>query len=222
MTDVLLVDDHQLVRAGLAALLDTADDLHVVGQAADGRQAIEMAVAAAPDVVLMDLSMPILDGVEATRLLLAELPQTHVVVLTSFSDRQRVGDALAAGAVGYILKDCEPRELLAAVRSAARGHAPLDPRVARALLPSAGAARPVDELSARERQVLRLIAEGLANKQIGRVLGISESTVKVHAGSAFRRIGVSDRTSAALWAREHLPDGDPPRPATGTSAPTRD
>ena len=203
---VLLVDDHQLVRAGLAALLGSSPGLVVVGEASDGREAVELVRSLAPDVVLMDLSMPVLDGVEATRQVLVERPATHVVVLTSFSDRERVSDALAAGAVGYLLKDCDPRDLLAAVRSAAAGHAPLDPRVTRALLPASGGPRLVDELSARERQVLALASKGLANKQIGRELGIAERTVKVHLGHVFRRIGVSDRTSAALWARENLPE----------------
>jgi DNA-binding NarL/FixJ family response regulator len=200
---VLVVDDHQLVRAGLITLLEAAADIQVAGEAADGRQALAAAKAASPDVVLMDLSMPVLDGVAATRLLLAELPRTRVVALTSFSDRQRVTDVLAAGATGYVLKDSRPDDLLAAVRAAADGHVPLDPRVAAALLP----AREVplaDQLSEREKQVLRLVAAGLANKQIARRLGIAESTVKVHTGNIFRRIGVADRTSAALWAKEHL------------------
>jgi DNA-binding NarL/FixJ family response regulator len=208
VTTILLVDDHHLVRAGLASLIDSADDLHVVGQAANGQQALELAATLTPDVVLMDLSMPELDGVETTRRLLAIHSPANVVVLTSFSDQARVADALAAGAVGYLLKDCEPRDLLAAVRAAAQGHAPLDPRVAKALLPSAGPARPVDDLSPRELQVLRLVTRGLANKQIARNLGISESTVKAHISSVFRRIGVTDRTSAAVWARDHLPDRD--------------
>jgi DNA-binding NarL/FixJ family response regulator len=204
MIRVLVVDDHRLVRAGLITLLEGAGDIVVAGEAADGRQALEAARAVAPDVVLMDLSMPVLDGVAATRLLLEERPQARVVALTSFSDRQRVNDVLAAGAIGYLLKDSRPDELLAAVRSAAEGHAPLDPRVAGALLP--GREPPAaDLLSEREKQVLRLAAAGLANKQIARRLGISESTVKVHIGNIFRQIGVRDRTSAALWAREHLP-----------------
>jgi DNA-binding NarL/FixJ family response regulator len=204
MIRVLVVDDHRLVRAGLITLLEAAGDIEVAGEAADGRQALEAARAVAPDVVLMDLSMPVLDGVAATRLLLQERPQARVVALTSFSDRQRVNDVLAAGAIGYLLKDSRPDELLAAVRSAAEGHAPLDPRVAGALLP--GREPPAaDLLSEREKQVLRLAAAGLANKQIARRLGISESTVKVHIGNIFRQIGVRDRTSAALWAREHLP-----------------
>ena len=203
MIRVLVVDDHQLVRAGLITLLEAAADIQVAGEAADGRQALEAAKAASPDVVLMDLSMPVLDGVAATRLLLAELPRTRVVALTSFSDRQRVTDVLAAGATGYVLKDSRPDDLLAAVRAAADGHVPLDPRVAAALLPSREVPL-TDQLSEREKQVLRLVAAGLANKQIARRLGIAESTVKVHTGNIFRRIGVTDRTSAALWAKEHL------------------
>ena len=209
MIRVLIVDDHQLVRAGLSTLLRAADDIEVVGEAADGQQAIDAARAVRPDVTLMDLSMPVLDGVAATRLLLADSPGMRVVALTSFSDRQRVTDVLAAGAIGYLLKDSRPDDLLAAVRAAASGHAPLDPRVAGALLPSREAPA-AEQLSDREKQVLRLVAAGLANKQIARRLGIAESTVKVHTGNIFRRIGVTDRTSAALWAREHLglPCGD--------------
>lgn len=203
MIRVLVVDDHQLVRAGLITLLEAAADIQVAGEAADGRQALEAAKAASPDVVLMDLSMPVLDGVAATRLLLAELPRTRVVALTSFSDRQRVTDVLAAGATGYVLKDSRPDDLLAAVRAAADGHVPLDPRVAAALLPSREVPL-TEQLSEREKQVLRLVAAGLANKQIARRLGIAESTVKVHTGNIFRRIGVTDRTSAALWAKERL------------------
>src|SRR5262249_59877220 len=142
VTTILLVDDHQLVRAGLAGLLDSADDLQVVGQAADGQQALELAAGLAPDVVLMDLSMPVLDGVEATRRLLADNPAAKVVVLTSFSDQPRVADALAAGAVGYLLKDCEPRDLMAAVPAAAQGHAPPDPRGPPALPPPRPPPRP--------------------------------------------------------------------------------
>jgi DNA-binding NarL/FixJ family response regulator len=203
MTTVLLVDDHPLVRAGLTTLISTTDDLKVVGEAASGEQAISMAGDLEPDVVLMDLSMPGMGGVEATRRVIEVHPQVYVVVLTSFADQERVADALAAGAVGYLLKDCDAREVLAAIRSAAQGNAPLDARVARALLPSA---TPLvrETLSVRELQVLRLVAQGLANKQIGRSLGITERTVKVHVGHVFRRIGVTDRTSAAMWARDNL------------------
>ncbi len=208
MTTVLLVDDHPLVRAGLNTLISTTDDLEIIGEAASGEQAVSMAGDRQPDVVLMDLSMPGMGGVEATRQILDAHPQIRVVVLTSFADQDRVGEALAAGAVGYLLKDCDPREVLAAIRSAALGHAPLDPRVARALLPSA-TTRVSETLSVRELQVLRLVARGLANKQIGRALGITERTVKVHVGHVFRRIGVADRTSAAMWARDNLGADEP-------------
>jgi DNA-binding NarL/FixJ family response regulator len=200
---VLLVDDHPLVRAGLAGLLEATDDLTVVGEAADAEAAISKVAELEPDVVLMDVSMPGMDGIEATRRLLDDGYAGAVVMLTSFSDRARVVDALDAGAVGYLLKDSEPTEVLSAVRAAASGHAPLDPRVAGALLPSRRR-DPGADLSTREREVLLLVAEGLANKQIARRLGIAERTVKVHLGSVFRRIGVTDRTSAALWARDHL------------------
>jgi len=205
MIRLLLVDDHALLRAGLAALLEGTDDVTVVGQAADGAEAVALARQLRPDVVLMDLSMPVLDGVDATRALRADRPDAVVVVLTSFSERARVQDALAAGAVGYLLKDSEPATIVAAVRAAARGEAPLDPRIAGALLPGADAGRPGARLSPREREVLALVAEGLANRQIARRLGIAERTVKVHLTSVFRQLGVPDRTSAALWAREHLP-----------------
>jgi DNA-binding NarL/FixJ family response regulator len=202
MIRVLLVDDHRLVRAGLSSLLGATADVTVVGEAADGAAAVELATKTDVDVILMDLSMPVLDGVEATRRVLQAKPDTRVVVLSSFSEQSRVREAIAAGATGYVLKDCSPDELLAAVRSAAAGHAPLDPRVAGALLPAAHAP---DLLTDRETEVLRLATKGLANKQIARSLGITERTVKVHLGNVFRRIGVSDRTSAAMWAREHLP-----------------
>ena len=208
MTTVLLVDDHPMVRAGLVTLISTTDDLKIVGEAESGEQAISRTGDLLPDVVLMDLSMPGIGGVEATRRILEQQPQVKVVVLTSFADQERVAEALAAGAIGYLLKDCDSRELLAAIRSAALGHAPLDPRVARALLPSATPS--VQEtLSVRELEVLRLVAKGLANKQIGRSLGITERTVKVHVGHVFRRLGVTDRTSAAIWARANLADDEP-------------
>jgi DNA-binding NarL/FixJ family response regulator len=204
MTTVLVVDDHPLVRSGLAGLLGPTDDMHV-SEASGGVMAVAVARELHPDVILMDLSMPDMDGVEATRRILEEQPGTSVVVLTSFADQARVAEALAAGAVGYLLKDCEPRDVLAAVRSAALGHAPIDPRVARALLPAASA-HPKNSLSDREVEVLRLLTQGMANKQIGRALGITERTVKVHVGSVFRRIGVTDRISAAMWARDNLPE----------------
>jgi DNA-binding NarL/FixJ family response regulator len=199
---VLIVDDHRLVRAGLSTLLGSTPDLKVVGEAANGAEAVSLAQEQSPDVVLMDISMPVLDGVAATREIMAAQPDIRVVALTSFSDDRRVSEILAAGAVGYVLKDTEPDELIAAIRAAARGQVPIDSRVAGALLPARS--QPADLLSEREAQVLRLAARGLANKQIGRELGITERTVKVHLGNVFRRIGVSDRTSAALWYRENV------------------
>ncbi len=200
---MLLVDDHQLVRAGLESLLDTVSDMTVVGAAADGIDAVDLAARTEPDVVLMDLSMPGLDGVEATRQIVGARPETFVVVLTSFSDRERILDALDAGAVGYLLKDAEPSELLRGIRAAARGESPLDPRAARTVLGARLERRAVRDLTDREREVLALVAKGLANKQIARSLGISERTVKAHLTSVFQRIGVTDRTSAALWAQRH-------------------
>jgi DNA-binding NarL/FixJ family response regulator len=199
---ILVVDDHRLVRAGLSTLLGSTTDLKVVGEAANGAEAVSVAQQHSPDVVLMDISMPVLDGVAATRQIVAAHPHTRVVALTSFSDDRRVSEILAAGAVGYVLKDTEPDQLIAAIRAAASGQVPIDPRVAGALLPTRGT--PADLLSEREAEVVRLAARGLANKQIGRELGIAERTVKVHLGNVFRRIGVSDRTSAALWYREHV------------------
>jgi len=203
MTTVVVVDDHRLVRAGLRTIIDASVDLSVVGEAADGAEAVEVVSRLAPDVVLMDLSMPGVDGVEAIRRLRADGSTAPVVVLTSFAEAERVRSAVDAGAVGYLLKDSEPGDVLDAVRAAAAGHAPLDPRVARALLPSSDRHQAGPTLSQRERQVLTHVAGGMANKQIARALGISERTVKVHLGNVFRQIGVGDRTSAALWARDH-------------------
>ena len=202
MIRVLLVEDHALVRDGLERLLRSVDDIAVVGAAADGAEAVELAAAAEPDVVLMDLSMPNVDGIEATRQITGKRPETHVVVLTSFSDRDRILAALDAGAVGYLLKDAEPDELIRGVRAAARGESPLNPKAAQEIL-RARVRLTSTELSGREREVLALVAEGLPNKQIARRLGISEKTVKAHLTSVFQQIGVTDRTQAALWARQH-------------------
>ena len=218
MIDVLVVDDHALMRTGLSGLIAAAGDMRVVGTAADGAEAVEEVARLAPHVVLMDLSMPVLDGVAATRRIVEEHPSVEVLVLTSFSDRQRVIEALDAGAGGYVLKDTEPADLLAAIRSTARGHSPLDPRVARTVLHARRSPARAAELTEREQEVLALVGHGLANKQIARRLGIRESTVKAHLTSVFQRIGVRDRTSAALWACTHLPEGSdaPARPPAGS------
>ncbi len=196
---VLVVDDHAMVRKGLVQLLTAADGIEVVGEASDGRAAVEQVEQAGADVVLMDLQMPEMDGVSATRVIAAR-GGAQVLVLTSFSDAERIVDALDAGAVGYMLKDAEPDDLIEAVRSVARGDSPLHPRVARQLL-TARVNRPGPaSLTAREEEVLELVRQGLANKQIARRLGISERTVKAHLTSVFGAIGVTDRTAAALWA----------------------
>ena len=200
---IVLADDHDVVRRGLTALLDGTDGFAVVGAAADGEEAVALAGEHQPDVVLMDLSMPGVDGIEATRRLMAERPESRVVVLTSFSDRERILDALDAGAVGYLLKDAEPDELLRGIEAAARGESPLAPKAAKAVLTARAEGRPAAELTARELEVLALLAQGLANKQIARRLGIAEKTVKAHLTSVFQSIGVTDRTQAALWARSH-------------------
>jgi DNA-binding NarL/FixJ family response regulator len=201
---VLVVDDHAIVREGLERLLNAADGIQVVGTAADGTEALAMAAQTDPAVVLMDLSMPGTDGVEATRRLSESHPGIRVVVLTTFADQRRILDALAAGALGYLLKDATPEDVIAAVRTVVAGGAPLDPKAARVLLDSRQAQRPARALSGREREVLELLATGLANKQIARRLGITERTVKAHLTSVFQQLGVTDRTQAALWAREHL------------------
>lgn len=201
MTTVLIVDDHAIVRKGLSDLVAATDDLTVAGTASDGDEAVRLATELDPDVILMDLSMPTTDGVVATRRIVDSHPDARVVVLTSFSEQERIHAALHAGAVGYLLKDAEPDELLRGVRAAARGEAPFSARAATALLPRRGAMRDGDLLTDREREVLLLVVRGLPNKRIARQLGISEKTVKAHLSHVFARIGVTDRTQAALWAQ---------------------
>ena len=203
MIRVAVVDDHTIVRNGLVALLGAHADLEIVGAVGDGEAAVTLCVEQRPDVVLMDLSMPGVGGIEATRQIAAEAPGVQVVVLTSFMDRERIVEALSAGAIGYLLKDAEPEELIRGIHTAARGESPLDPRAARTMLGAQRAPDPLDVLTDREREVLVLVAEGLPNKQIGRRLEISEKTVKAHLTSIFRAIGVTDRMQAGLWARRH-------------------
>jgi DNA-binding NarL/FixJ family response regulator len=198
---VLLADDHRLLRAGLESLLTSVGDISVVATAADGAEAVEAAAAHRPDVILMDLSMPGMGGVEATRRIVRADPEAVVVALTAFSDRQLVLDAIDAGAVGYLLKDADPDELVRGVRAAAGGESPIAAKVARTLISRRTA--PGHGLTDREQQVLALLARGMPNRQIGRALGISERTVKAHLTSIFARIEVADRTEAALWAQRH-------------------
>lgn len=207
---VVLVDDHAVVRRGLEQLLSGVSDITVVGTAADGEEAIEVVRRTSPDVVLMDLQMPGIDGVAATRQIVAD-GGPDVLVLTSFSDAERIVAALDAGAVGYLLKDAEADDVIAGVRAVSRGESPIHPRAARELLGArqGAPANSIVDLTPRELEVLELVRKGLANKQIARRLGISERTVKAHLTSVFSRIGVVDRTQAALWA-ERRGIGDAP------------
>jgi len=198
---VAIADDHAVVRQGLRTFLELQDDVEVVGEAADGAEAVELVARTEPDVVLLDLVMPRLDGIEAIREIRARCPATRILVLTSFADDRTVLPAVRAGAAGYLLKDVQPDELVRAIEAAAAGEAPLHPRAARELLRGWNAGEP--QLSVREEEVLGLLAQGLPNKLIARRLEISERTVKGHLTRIFERIGVTDRTQAALWAREH-------------------
>jgi DNA-binding NarL/FixJ family response regulator len=201
MIRLLIADDHPLVRDALTELLGGEDDISVVGATGDGRRAVELALETSPDVVLMDLEMPERNGIEATRALKDAGSPAQVVVLTSFADRDRILGALDAGALGYLLKDAEPDEIIRGVRAAAKGDSPLAPRAANELI--AARAEPQPELSGRELEVLGLVGEGLPNKLIARRLEISEKTVKAHLTRVFAQIGVTDRTQAALWAQRH-------------------
>ena len=203
MIRVVIADDHHVVRTGLEQLLSTFDDVEVVGTASGGADVVTICATERPDVALIDLAMPGVDGIEATRRILAGAPDTKVIVFTSFSDRDRIVGALDAGAVGYLLKDAEPVELHRAIVAATQGEAPLHPRAAAQLLADRSAAAPSERLSSREREVLILVARGSANKQIARQLGISEKTVKGHLTHVFQALGVVDRTQAALWAERH-------------------
>jgi DNA-binding NarL/FixJ family response regulator len=202
MIRVVLVDDHAVIRAGLEQLLSGTEDIAVVGAAEDGARALEVIRRERPDVVLMDLQMPGVDGVAATRMIKAEQLAVDVLVLTSYSDAERIVAALDAGAVGYLLKDADPDDVLQGIRAVSRGESPIHPKAARQLL-GARVGSPQAQLTARESEVLKLVRDGLANKQIARRLDISERTVKAHLTSAFARIGVADRTQAALWAQRH-------------------
>jgi DNA-binding NarL/FixJ family response regulator len=199
---VVIADDHAIVRAGLERLLVSAG-MAVLGTVEDGLRAVEVAAAARPDVVLMDISMPRLDGIAATRRLVAAWPEARVVMLTSFSERERVLGALDAGAIGYLLKDAPPDELVRGVEAAARGEAPLTPLAARAVVEARRSRNDEPALTDRERDVLLEVCEGRSNKEIAWRLGITEKTVKAHLTSIFSRLGVGDRTSAALWAERH-------------------
>jgi DNA-binding NarL/FixJ family response regulator len=209
---VLVVDDHSIVRQGLRTFLELQDGIEVVGEAADGQEAAARAAELVPDVILLDLVMPGVDGVGAMELLRAAGSTARVLVVTSFTDRRMVVPAIRAGARGYVYKDVDPQALASAVRSVHAGHVLLEPAVAAALLDGGGAAgsgtgsaggASASPLTAREREVLVLIAQGQANREIARSLVLAEKTVKTHVSNILMKLGVADRTQAALWAVRH-------------------
>jgi NarL family two-component system response regulator LiaR len=205
---VLIADDHAVVRQGLRTFLDLQEEIAVVGEAADGEEALAAVDRLAPDVVLMDLVMPRLDGIEAIRRIRERSPATRVIVLTSFGDDDKVFPAVRAGAAGYLLKDVQPQELVRAIRTVQDGQALLHPSVAARLMEEIAddsRQRVPDPLTPREREVLTLVARGLSNKAIARECDVSEKTVKTHVSNILGKLGVNDRTQAALWAvREGL------------------
>jgi DNA-binding NarL/FixJ family response regulator len=198
---VLVADDHAVVRQGLRTFLDLQEDISVVGEAADGAEAVALAERLSPDVVLLDLVMPGMDGIEALRRLRIGVPAARAIVLSSFVDDDKLFPAVRAGAAGYLLKDVQPAELVAAIRTVHGGGALLHPSVAARLMDELAA----DPLTPREREVLVLIGRGMSNKLIARELGIAEKTVKAHVSAVLAKLGVADRTQAALYAvREGL------------------
>jgi two-component system, NarL family, response regulator LiaR len=209
---VLIADDHAVVRQGLRTFLEVQDGIDVVGEAGDGQEALAMIEALAPDVVVMDLLMPRLSGIEATQRIREIRPSTKVIVLTSFLDDEKVFAAVRAGAAGYLLKDVRPQELGEAIRTVSRGEALLHPAVAAKLMQEFAQEdrrSPAQTLTERELQVLRLIAQGRANKEIARELGVAEKTAKTHVSNILQKLNLADRTQAALYAvREKLVELD--------------
>ena len=207
---VVIVDDHAIVRQGLRTYLDLQTDIQVVGEAADGRQAVDVVRDLLPDIVLMDLVMPNGNGVDATREITALSPSTKVIVLTSFSEDEQVFASIKAGAQGYLMKDVLPQELVRAIRTVHRGEAQLDPEIARKLMhefSNPQPARPKHDLTERELEVLGLISLGRSNKEISETLVLSEKTVKTHVSNILQKLHLSDRTQAAVYAlRERIVD----------------
>jgi DNA-binding NarL/FixJ family response regulator len=197
---VLIADDHQVVRQGLRMFLSLDSDFEVVGEAQDGAAAVAMAREIRPDVVLMDLLMPVMDGISATAAIRGELPDTEVVALTSVLEDASVVGAVKAGAIGYLLKDTQAEELCRAIRAAAAGQVQLSPQASARLLREVRAPDSPETLTDRETEVLRLLARGQANKEIARSLGIGEKTVKTHVSNILAKLGVASRTQAALYA----------------------
>ena len=201
MISVMVVDDHDIVRAGLARVLGTTTDIRIVAEAGDGAEALALLSQVRPDVILMDLSMPTMDGVTATRRILDEHPSACIVALTSFDDRERVVAMLEAGARGYLVKDGDPDELVTAIRAAASGGEPLAPAATVAMLRDREVRDDLARLTAREREVLELLATGISNRAIGERLTVTEATVKAHLSRVYAALGVADRMNAALRAR---------------------
>jgi NarL family two-component system response regulator LiaR len=202
---VLIVDDHAVVRGGVRGYLETQPDISIAGEAASGEEAVRLAAEQVPDVVLMDLVMPGMDGVEATRRVRQVSPRSQVVVLTSYHDDVHIFPAIKAGALSYLLKDVGPEELVGAIRAAARGEAVLHPQVATRVMQELRGARgevpnPIAELTDREMEVLRLVAEGLPNAQIAERLVLSEKTVKGYVSNILSKLYLADRTQAAVFA----------------------
>ncbi len=202
---VMLVDDHAIVRGGVAAYLSAQKDIEVVGEAASGKEAVELAEKLAPDVVLMDLLMPQMDGVEATWRVRRVSPRSQVIVLTSYHEDTHIFPAIKAGALSYLLKDIEPQELAEAIRSASRGEATVHPKVASRMMAELRgdqdqAINSYNALTEREQEVLRRIADGMSNAQIAEALVISEKTVKSHVSNILNKLHLSDRTQAAVFA----------------------
>jgi DNA-binding NarL/FixJ family response regulator len=204
---VLIVDDHAVVRSGLRTFFELLDDIEVVGDASNGSEGVAIARRLVPDVVLMDLLMPVMDGITAIARIKEELPEVEVVTMTSFIEEQKVTAALEAGAAGYVLKDAQADEVAAAVRAAHRGEVHLDPAVARLLaqrLRSRPAADALPEpLTDREKDVIRLVGRGRANKEIAHELGLTERTARTYVSNILGKLGLQSRTQAALWAVEH-------------------
>ncbi|MCY9021257.1 response regulator transcription factor [Priestia megaterium] len=205
---ILIADDHHVVRKGLVFFLQTQPDLEIVGEASNGEEALKLATSLQPHIVLMDLSMPVLDGIEATKELKKQAPYIQVMILTSFSDQDHVIPALEAGASGYQLKESDPDELVAAIRKLMNGENQLHPKVTTHLLTrltksSEKKVNFIDHLTKREKDVLKEIAKGKSNKEIGAALHITEKTVKTHVSNILSKLGVQDRTQAALYAVQH-------------------
>lgn len=205
---VLLVDDHEMVRIGLAAVLDTEDGIEIVGEAGNGMDGLRLAKAYKPDVVLMDLVMEGMDGIETTRKLLEEQPECRVIVLTSFLDDEKMYPVIEAGAFSYLLKTSRASEIADAIRAAARGQSVLESQVASKMMnrfrkPAQAEAQPHEELTEREMEVLQLLAQGKSNQEIADELFIGIKTVKYHMTNLFGKLGVEDRTQAAIYAHRH-------------------